>query len=138
VFNRNDWQRQLNDHKVHALEAYFLPDGICRGQFQLKINLKVLRNTLSEKASHSFVKAKKKIDKEKDFYVGWKSLFHSLRILNFGAQIAETGAINDYAAANHHWFDILHNPQYEWAYLEEKYKPIYNELATRFRKAAPK
>jgi len=138
IYNHKDWQHQLNDHKIHTLEAYFLPDGICRNHFRLKINLKLLRSTLSEKSSKSFVKAKKKIDKEKDFYIGWKSLFHSLRILNFGAQIAETGAIHDYAAANHYWFDILHNPQYEWAYYEEKYKPIYNELATKFRKAAPK
>jgi hypothetical protein len=34
------------------------------------------------KASNSFVKAKKKIEVERDYYVGWKSLFHSLRILD--------------------------------------------------------
>jgi len=137
IYTQSDWQHQLNEHKIHTLEAYFLPDGICCQNFRFKLNLKKLRNALSEKASKSFVKAKKKIDKEKEFYVGWKSLFHSIRILNFGVQIAETGKI-DYAAANHYWFDILHNPQYEWEYFEEKYKPIYNELATKFRKAAPK
>ena len=138
IFEQRDWQHQLDDHKIHTLEAYFLPDGICRSRFRLKLKTNTLRHTLSEKASHSFVKAKKKIDKEKDFYIGWKSLFHSLRILNFGIQIAVTGSINDYSAANHYWFDLLHNPQYEWYALEEKYKPIYNELATKFRRAAPK
>ena len=138
IYTREDWQSQLNDHKVHTLEAYFLPDEICRKNFQLKINLKKLRSTLSEKSSKSFVKAKKKIDKEKDYYVGWKSLFHSLRILSFGTQIAKFGKIVDYSAANHYWFDIINNPQYEWSYYEEKYKKPHNELATEFRKAAPK
>lgn len=138
IFDRNDWQRQLSQHKIHTLEAFFLPEGVCKKYFNLKVNLKLLRSTLSEKASHSFVKAKKKIDVEKDYYSGWKSLFHSLRILTFAIQIAETGRINDYSAANHYWFEIVGNPQYEWSPYEEKYKSIYNELATKFRKAAPK
>jgi hypothetical protein len=138
IYTRNDWQYQLNQHKIHTLEAYYLPDGICRSQFNLKLDIKQLRSALSEKASHSFVKAKKKIEKEKDFYIGWKSLFHSLRILTFGTQIAQMGKIENYGAANHYWFDILNDPHYEWAYYEDKYKPIYNELATGFRKVAPK
>ena len=145
LFTRNDWQHQLNDHKIHALESYFLPDHrlpdedlACRKHFNFKLDLRKLRNELSEKASHSFVKAKKKIEKEKDYYIGWKSLFHSLRILNFGHQIASQGKISDYGAANQYWFDILKNPQYEWGYFEEKYKPIFNQLSTEFRKVAPK
>lgn len=138
IYTRNDWQHQLNEHKVHTLEAYFLPEGVCKTNFQFNLDLKKLRHTLSEKASHSYVKAKKKIDKEKDFYVGWKSLFHSIRILTFGKQIAEMGRITDYGAANHHWFDILKNPHYEWEYFQKKYKPIYNDLATEFRKVTPK
>lgn len=138
IYNRRDWQDQLNRHKIHTLEAYFLPDSACPKEFRLALDLAILRHELSAKSSHSFVKAKKKIEVEKDFYIGWKSLFHSLRILIFGIQIAKQGKIEDYAAANHHWFEILHNPRYEWAYYKEKYQPIYNELATEFRKAAPK
>lgn len=111
---------------------------MCKSHFNLDLDVTKLRHALSEKASHSFVKAKKKIDKEKDYYIGRKSLFHSLRILTFGTQIAEMGAIVDYSAANHHWFDILNEPYYEWSWFDSKYGPVYNELATRFRKVAPK
>lgn len=138
IYNRHDWQDQLRRHKIHVLEAYYLPDGICRREFPFTLDLAQLRHSLSEKASHSFVKAKKKIEKEKDFYIGWKSLFHSLRILNFGIQIASKGKIEDYSAANHFWFDILNAGQYDWSYFKEKYQSVYNELATEFRKAAPK
>lgn len=138
IYTSNDWQYQLNSHKIHTLEAYFLPDGICRNNFRLKLDLKKLRHSLSQKASHSYVKASKKITVEKDFYIGWKSLFHSLRILTFGIQIAEMGKISDYGAANKYWFEILQDPHYEWQWFEDKYKPVYNELATKFRKVAPK
>lgn len=137
AYSRSDWQQQLDIHKIHALEAYFLPDGECKRRFRFSLNLGTLRNEISQKASHSFVKAKKKIEVEKDFLIGWKSLFHSLRILNFGLQIATEGKI-DYSAANHFWFDIINEPHYDWLFFKQKYQPIYNELATEFRKVAPK
>lgn len=138
IYNKRDWQQQLDLHKIHTLEGYFHPDGQVKTRFKFKLNLGSLRNELSAKASHSFVKAKKKIEVEKDFFIGWKSLFHSLRILNFGKQIADHGEIRDFGAANQFWFDILNDPHYDWAYFKAKYQPIYNDLATEFRKVAPK
>jgi len=133
-----DFRSQLADHKIRPLEAYYLPDGHCKALFPFTLNKSKLRSELSQKASHSFVKAKKKLEVEKDYYVGWKSLFHSIRILMFGIQIGQTGTIHDFGEANHHWFDILNAQQYNWTYFKEKYQPIYNALATEFRKVAPK
>lgn len=143
VFNRGDFQQQLNDHKIHALEAYYLPvpdedDPCVKNQFHFQLDLGKLRESISEKASHSFVKAKKKIEVEKDYYIGWKSLFHSLRILNFGTQIATVGSIENYSAANQYWFDILHAQQYNWEYFKHRYQSIYNKLSTQFKLVAPK
>ena len=33
IFNRRDFQDQLGRHKIHALEAYFLPDGRVAKEF---------------------------------------------------------------------------------------------------------
>lgn len=140
VYDRAHFQSQLNDHKIQTLECWFL-DGdqnSLHKHFTFTLDKVKLRHELSEKSSNSFVKAKKKIEKEKDYYIGWKSLFHSLRILNFGIQIASTGRINDYGAANHYWFEILESGWYDWAPFKEKYQPVYNQLATEFRKVAPK
>jgi predicted nucleotidyltransferase len=138
MFNRRDFQKQLDLHKIHTLEAYFLPDGLCKKHFTFKLDKSQLRHEISQKSSHSFVKAKKKIEVEKDYYIGWKSLFHSLRILNFAIQIGEKGKIEDYSAANHFWFEIQQAQQYNWEYFKTKYQPIYNELATQFRLLCPK
>ena len=139
IYNRVDFGDQLDRHKIHTLEAYYLPDSQCPSMYPVwKLDKGKLRHELSAKSSHSFVKAKKKIEVEKDFYIGWKSLFHSLRILVFGIQMASDGRITDYGAANQHWHDILEAQQYNWDYFKETYQPIYNSLATEFRKLAPK
>lgn len=137
IYNRYDFQKQLERHKIHTLEAYYLPNSCVPKEFKFELDLPKLRVEVAEKASHSFVKARKKIDKEHDFYVGFKSLFHSLRILNFGIQIASKGKI-DYTAANKYWFEIRDAGEYNWDYYKNKYQPVYNELATEFRKLAPK
>ena len=138
LYSFSDFSSQLADHKIHALEAYYLHNGIVKDYFPFTLDLVKLRHSLSDKASHSFVKANKKIDKEKDYYIGWKSLFHSLRILNFGAQIAGYRRIENYGEANHYWYEILNAQQYNWPYFKQKYQPEYNRLASEFRKLAPK
>lgn len=137
-YKKADFQRQLNDHKIHTLEAFFYPHSTAWSTFEFELNLKRLRHSLSEKASHSFVKAKKKIDVEKEYYIGWKSLFHALRILNFGIQIATSGTINDFSAANNYWFDIQRAQQYNWDYFKDVYQPVYNRLRSEFAELAPK
>jgi predicted nucleotidyltransferase len=137
LYNKVDFQKQLDIHKIHTLEAWYLPDSPCHKHFKFQLNLHVLRESISEKANHSFVKAKKKIEIEKDYYIGQKSLFHSLRILTFGIHIARDGKI-DFGAANQYWRDIIESGQYNWEYYKNKYQPIYNSLATEFRKLAPK
>lgn len=136
IYTASHLQNQLDLHKISAMEIFFLNDDL--PGFQFKLHLPTLRSSLSQKASHSFVKAKKNIYKEKDFYIGFKSLFHALRILEYGHQIAVHGKIVDYSAANHFWEELKSPVSYEWSYYKEKYQPIYNEMATRFRAVAPK
>lgn len=103
-----------------------------------KKDLSLLRHSISEKASNSWVKAKKKIDKEKDFYIGKKSLWHSLRIIMFGIQIANHGKIINYQEANYLYNDIVNSSIDQWNYFNGKYKALYNSLMTEFRQVAPK
>ena len=145
ICHKADFQEQLNQHKIKALECWYMPHALMPAEgikhigahFKFDLDLQILRSSISEKASHSFVKAKKKIDKEKDYYIGWKSLFHSLRILNFGIQIAKSKTIN-FSDANSYWYEILAAKCYDWSFFKETYQPVFNSLASEFRKLAPK
>jgi len=85
VYNSHAFQKHLDQHQVHAVEAYFVPGSGCAGRFRFRLEKKKLRAEWLRKSSHSFVRARKKIHLESDLTLGKKSLFHSLRILRFGA-----------------------------------------------------
>lgn len=140
IHDQTSLQRGIWAHEPYALETYFLPPSrhLKHTPWDFKLNLHALREAFSQKASHAFVKAKKKIDLEADYKRGKKSLFHSVRILTFGIQIATSGKITDYAAANDYWWDIYTNPSVKWADYQREFRPIYNGLCTKFREVAPK
>ena len=60
IFNEYDFQKQLNVHKIHTLEGYF-NSSECQTRFSFQLDKSLLRHELSQKSSHSFVKAKKKL-----------------------------------------------------------------------------
>lgn len=135
VYTHEEFQERLNKHDIMALECYFLK-MFPKQEFKLDIVLANLRRSISGTSSNSFVKAKKKIN-QGDYYLGYKSLFHSLRILDFGYQIATTGNIYNYQSSSHHFWTIYNSNETSWDYFKPIYQPIYNSLATSFKKVAP-
>jgi hypothetical protein len=147
VWSAAEFQRLLDIHEPSALECYFLPDemAIRSMGFMFRLDLEKLRRAFSEKSSNSWVKAKKKIEVHGEWRIGLKSLFHSMRLLEFGIQIAKEGRITDYGAANNYWRDIRRqqlgladfNNFTSWQDYKEYWQPKYNKLRSDFRVAAP-
>ena len=142
-YTETQFRGLIRQHEISVLECLFLdPQFIVKEnvKFNFVLDLAQLRESISQKSSNSFVKAKKKLIVEKDYdpYIGKKSLFHSLRIILFGTQIAQNGRITNYEAANVYYNDIVKSEIVEWNYYKEKYQPIYNNLKTEFRKWAEK
>jgi len=143
IYNVDSFLEMVRKQEISVLECLFLPAEKIFKQdisFIINLSLPLLRCSISQKASNSFVKAKKKMTVEKDYnpYIGKKSLFHSLRIIKFGIQIAKYGKIVDYSEANKYWNEIMFCGNVDWKYYKEKYQPEYNTLMTEFRKLAPK
>ncbi len=142
VIPEEDFIHDLEEHEISALECLWLPKNkiLKAHTFPFTHNPQKLRHSISEKASHSFVKAKKKLTVDKDYneYVGKKSLFHSLRIIDFGIQIGTHGKIVNYSSANKLWEEIVNSPTQQWPYYQNKYKPIYNRMMSDFRILCPK
>ena len=103
-----------------------------------KIDLQILRSSISKKVSNSWVKSKKKLDEESfDFapYVGKKSAWHSLRILMFGIQLAKYGKIVNIVEANGIFRDVMDCEK--WSDIDSKFRKIYNSLSSEFKLVAP-
>lgn len=143
IYSEEHWQYMLDQQKIFALECHFLkiPLLIERRKFNYKLDKGLLRSEISAKASNSFVKCKKKLEVEKDYYIGIKSLFHSLRIPIFGTQIASQNEIYDYTAANYLWNEIINyynSGHLDWNHYKTIYKPVQNKLLSEFRIYAEK
>lgn len=134
------FRNHLKKCDIKSLEFFFSNQKHLKIKITEKdIDWTQLRSSISERSSHSFVKAKKKF-KDQEFYIGKKSLFHSLRILKFGIQLAQHRKITNFAEANELLIPILSHPQTpeELEALLTYYKTLYNELHSQFKLLAPK
>jgi predicted nucleotidyltransferase len=142
IYDESTFIDQLLNHKISALECIFLPLDRAPNnkKFNFALDIKKLRSSISEKSSHSWIKSKKKFEVEKDhnIYIAKKSLFHSLRIIDFGIQIATNKRIIDYSSTNSIWEEIITNPSEDWNDYKDNYQKIFNSKMTEFRKIAPK
>jgi predicted nucleotidyltransferase len=137
VYTPDKFKKDLEWHRINNLECIFAPDwAILKEEIDyrkdFKLDISKLRHATSHISSNSWVKAKKKITVSDEYYIGIKSLFHSIRIPIFSKQIIEHGEINDFELVNDIWFDLFKN-RYSWDELEKKYKSYRNKIMSEFR-----
>ena len=140
VHSESSWQEMLDRCDVDAIECYFLHERFVVKEtkhFNADITKDKIRNSFSHVSSNSFVKCKKKLEVEDSYApdVARKSIWHSLRIVDFGTQIVTYGKIVDYSSMNHLHSEIVLCEETAWEYYKNKYKPIYNSMKSKFRAA---
>ena len=137
----NQFKELLNEHHILALETYFYNYDILKEYIpSFEVDNWKLRQSISSVASNAWAKANKKMSvvKDYDIYKGKKSLFHSLRVLMFGIQIAEHQKIVDFKEASSLWNSIYENESKDWINYKTEYKPLYNKLKSQLTKLCPK
>ena len=152
LYSEKTFLEKVNQHEISVLECLFAESKniLVPLSYYIEVQLKhftidkpKLRESISAKASNSYVKAKKKliVQEDYDLLCSIKSLWHSLRILDFGTQLAESGKIEDYESCNWLFSDIIEQyteTECSWEKIDEIYKPVYNEMASSFRSVCPK
>ncbi len=139
IYSPQGFQKAIDEHEISVLECLSLPEEMIilnNKQWKFDLNLNQLRSAISQKSSNSWVKAKKKL-KDEDDYIAQKSLFHSMRMILFGKQIAEHRKIIDFKESNYLWYEIQ-KLDYSWIVWKDKYQSFRNNLLSEFRLIAPK
>jgi hypothetical protein len=148
-----EFQKQIDSFEITALESIMLPkDRVLKETAQFNFSYTnspkeqhLLRKSISTISSHSWVKGQKKLTVIGDYDVrnGLKSLYHSIRILDYGIQIAQWGVIKDWEHLS--WFlldlkKLSENHTYNdlWQAIDTKYRLFKNEKLSLFKKLAPK
>lgn len=130
-YSYEDFKGAILAHKVQMLEILFYHEPV----IEFELDLQLLRREFSAVASNSWVKCKKKL-KDDEILIGLKSLYHSLRILMYGIQIAKHGKIVDFEEANCYYDEIMAIGG-DWEKLNNRFKPVYNSLKSELRLLAP-
>jgi len=139
VLTVDRFQEGLEQHNIRNIECIMAPDwAILQENHQFKFDLMSnrLRHSISHINSNSWVKCKKKLS-QGDYYIGIKSIWHAMRIVMFGSQIARYGKIIHWDCANHIWKELV-SRNWTWEDLDEKFRKYNNELLSGFRIFATK
>lgn len=134
VYTEPLFVEMIREHYVHILECIF-QTRTDPYQIYFHLDLEKLRRQYSGVTSNSYVKCKKKI-RDGEVHIGLKSMFHSIRLLEFAIQIAKHGYIVNYASANQH-LGVIMAIGADWDKLNTIFKPIYNSLKSELRILAP-
>lgn len=158
IMDKNKFKNNVTNNQVKEMELIHTPlekitflHSDFREEFlnykNIPIKRDIIRENFSQLTSNSYVKAKKKLILEKDFdeMVSLKSLWHSIRLLDFATQIISKNTI-DYTSCNDLYNNIIKdysetrhlNKEEQWNFLHQKYRPIYNEYHSRLKLLCPK
>lgn len=131
-------------------ENYFITDDL-KSKFEIYRQLVVspvkMRHAFCEKSNNSYSRAGKRLTMEEDadYTMSMKSVWHSIRMIEFGIQIMSKGQI-DFQSCNELYTKIekiyadnnSENKKYMWEEIKKQVKPIFNDAQSRFRKFCPK
>jgi hypothetical protein len=131
---------ELRQYNMQSLECIYAPQ-FARIQEKLvlpdknfSLKLEMLKYKGMNQSYTAFHKAKERII-DGEIYRGVKSLWHSIRILQFFKQIILEDSIYDFTSANHIWDMILEDLKThgeggddDWDFYKAKYLPIKIEL----------
>lgn len=138
------FQRLLDEHRMTALECLFLPPEKTlkapTTPWRFKLDKAQLFETVSARSDQDWAKAVKRFnssfDRATELERGKKSLYHSIRLLMFGIQIAKHSSIVDYGEANPIFEEIMTNPSTSWEDYKTEWKPKREKLLEELRSVA--
>ena len=150
IISFREFERLLQKHDIMALETYYQFPRSFQSLFDFNLIHDTLRRSVSSVCGNSWSKARKKLEiPEESDYIGIKSLFHSIRILSYGIDLARDGKIDfknvlidaksgEKISCSELWEAIQEQYESSWRWQEFKahYTPIQNANATLFRKIA--
>src|SRR5262249_36563792 len=123
---------------VFALECLFAPPAhVLKAParpFRHTLDRKKLAASATERSTSDWQKAKKRFAEEPE--PSKKKLFHALRVPVFAVQIANTGKLTDYAAANSYLSHIQPGPTDSFDFYETTFASTRESLCAELSRLA--
>lgn len=143
--SKTKFMEMLDNNDIKALECVFLPstsNQILKESFKPSVTIDPikLRHSISATCSNSWVKGKKKILVEGKKFLGLKSIFHSIRIMEFANQILLFNKIH-FDSVNWLYDELMGldgEGQELWDNIMQNFKPFYKGTHQIFKSLTSK
>lgn len=135
IYSEGFFIKGIENHRIDFLECIFQNSNDEYLKY-FKLNKNTLRMSISAVSSNSYSKAKKLFNNG-EYERGKKSLFHSIRILGFGVQIAIYGRIVSYSHMNNMNKDIFNINSTDWNDFDKKYRDTFKIMKKVFKSVSP-
>lgn len=136
VHGVRSFQTALDEASVIAFEALFAPPRHRlkepRTAFSFRLDRRRLAASATARSTSDYEKAKKRFAEEVE--PSKKKLFHAVRVPLFALELARSGKIEDYGAANGYFEDILSDPSEDFAHYDATYGPLRERLCGELAK----
>jgi len=137
VYDTQSFSQKLKEHSISAMECIFLPEELLllnTAVFSFTPNKTVLANNICRKSRLDFEKAEVRftagsLEKAK------KSLFHAMRVLDFGTQITKHGKILDYQKCGEIYFELINNPSQKGKDYLNLWEPRFYDRLEQFKRS---
>lgn len=142
IYTPDKFKADLDWHRINNIECIFAP-GWAKLKEDIKFNFvldrKKLRHSISHASSHSWVKAKKKLELG-EYHTGLKSFFHSIRMPMFASQLIRDGELTNFKISNFIWNRLNKDPEkkWEWNMINKEFRVTHNLMLSQFRSLAEK
>jgi predicted nucleotidyltransferase len=142
LYQKSIFIQEIKNHYMPVLENIFAPSTLKYEKIDFseyfELDLASLRVGVSSISSKCFHYSKILWNKEQDFKKSKKNVFHSIRYLLEGIQIAKKGKIVDFTEANEVYFHLLETDYDSFEDLKKEIMPKVKELNQVFFELAPK
>jgi predicted nucleotidyltransferase len=142
LYQKSNFIEEIKNHYMPVLENIFSPSTLKFEKINFseyfELDLGSLRVGVSSISSKCFHYSKILWNKELDFKKSKKNVFHSIRYLLEGIQIAKNGKIVDFTEANEIYFHLLENNYDSFDELKKEIIPKVKKLNKVFFELAPK
>ena len=145
IVRKSDFIDMIKEHEPFAIEPLILTSNISLLYDKyLKIDPWKLRCKFGKISNNSWSKAKKKMtveEGEDNFYLGVKSLFHSLRLMLHACFFTKgyiTSEEEQQIKDLHSEIMNDYKSGFKWEDFKNKYKPMYNQIHSEMVKLCPK
>lgn len=134
------FQSLLDEHRMTALECYFLPDRhILKAPerpWHFSLDKRKLHDAVLARVNENWTRAemrlRRSLEDRSEAERGKKCIYHSLRLLMFGMQIAELSTISNYGAANHIFEHVMTDPSIDWEHYEKEWRLMKDAMLATF------